>query len=127
MYRIVLVVDEHFGCKLLELVHTGYVWIVQSGDNDLWTERVTEGLPDTDDPLTQGVSSFVREQNESTESLVIRVLDMIDEHHGEFAHEPPWSEVQVIGMELTDTVVEASRAYGVTQCETTRSGFVLER
>jgi len=127
MYRIVLVVDEHFGQRLLKLARTAYVWIVQSTDNDLWAKNAWESCPDSEDPLLHGVSSFGRQQNESTESLIVRVLDMIDEHHGEFAHDPEWSEIDVVGGELTTAIMEAARTYGVTECNATQVGFQLMR
>lgn len=127
MYRVVLVVDEHFGRALLDVARNAYVWIVQSPDNDPWAKSAWENLPALEDPLVRGVTSFERYKTESTESLIVRILDMIDEHHGEFAHDPEWSEIDVIGGGPTGPILQASQAYGTTQCITTAVGFRLVR
>lgn len=127
MYRIVLVVDEQFGSRVLELVRTAYVWLVESAENDLWAKEVWESSQDTDDPLLHGLSTFKREQEEMGDALIIRLIDMIDEHHGEFAHDPEWSVIDVLGTSLSDAIQEAVVGYGVDRCETIPGGFRLHR
>ncbi|HEY5958767.1 MAG TPA: hypothetical protein VIV60_19535 [Polyangiaceae bacterium] len=127
MYRIAMVVDERFGSKVLDLAQTVYVWIIESAENDRWAKLAWEAPQRCDDPLLCGVSTFKREPEEKLDALIVRVLDMIDEHHGEFAHDPEWSEIDVYGA-CTSTEIEAAAAdYGVNRCESAPFGFRLCR
>ena len=127
MYRITLVVDDCFGRRVLDLAQTTYVWLVESTENDLWAKLACETLQHGGDPLLHGVSTFRRERGEDLDSLIIRVLDMIDEHHGEFAHEPEWSEIEVLGASPSSAIEAAAIEYGVARCEPISGGFRLFR
>lgn len=127
MYRIALVVDEVFGSKLLELAQAMYVWLIESAENCRWAELTWQRSPTGGDPLARGVTTFRRQDGEDLDALIIRLLDMIDEHHGEFAHDPEWSEIDVVGAIPSSAVVEAAAAYGVDRCETVPGGFRLHR
>lgn len=127
MYRIVLVIDEHFGHRLIDLARTAYVWIVQSAENDPWAQRVWDERSNNGDPLLNGVTTFQHCNGDTTDDMVMRLLEMIDEHHGEFAHDPQWSEIEVIGTSLTKAIEDEARIYGVERCTITPTGFRLIR
>jgi hypothetical protein len=127
MYRIILVVDEHFGCRVLELARTAYVWLVESAENNRWAEEAWRNPQHGDDPLLYGLSTFKREQDEECDCLIIRLIDMIDEHHGEFAHDPEWSVIDVLGASPSNEIREAVIAYGVDRSEAIPGGFRLHR
>ncbi len=127
MYRIILVVDEQFGSRVLELVRTAYVWLVESVENDRWAKEAWKSPQDTDDSLLHGLSTFKREQEETCDALIIRLIDMIDEHHGEFAHDPEWSAIDVLGASPSNAIQEAAIAYGVYRCQAIPGGFRLYR
>jgi hypothetical protein len=127
MNRVALVVDDDFGSKLQELSTLVYVWVVDSAVNRHWAEVAWEQAAVPNDPLLRGVTTFKRLDGENLDELIVRVLDMIDEHHGEFAYDPPWAEVEVIGAEPSNLVVESAAEYGVDRLEVTRDGFRLSR
>jgi hypothetical protein len=127
MYRIALVVDESFGRRVIELAKEVYVWLVQSKENDRWASAALELSSDSEDPLLRGVSTFARAGGEQTDDLIVSLLELIDDHHGEFAHDPPWSEIDVIGAAVTPKIEDAARKYGVVECRTTPTGFRLVR
>lgn len=91
MYRIILVLDEDYGRRVIDLAQEAYVWLVQSEENDRWASSIWQRNPASEDPLLTGLSTFARMRCEPTDELVIRLLEMIDEHHGEFAHDPAWT------------------------------------
>lgn len=127
MYRITLVLDEHCGPRLIELVRSSYVWAVQSAENGSWAKRIWSEPMTSADPELFGLSTFARLSDETLQEMVVRVLDLIDEHHGEYAHSPAWSEIEVIGAAPTAQVAEAARGYGVDTIEQTPEGFCLKR
>jgi hypothetical protein len=127
MYRIILVVDESFGSRVVGLAQAAYVWLVQSEENDRWARLAWEAPSNVHDPLLHGLSTFIRQPQEGTDDLIIRLLDMIDEHHGELAHDPEWSEIDVIGATCSIAIEETARTYGVLRCEQTPNGFRLIR
>jgi hypothetical protein len=127
MCRIALVVDECFGSKVLELARTMYVWLIESDENDQWAKLAWTAPQQNDDPLLYGVTTFKRQQGEDLDSMIIRLIDMIDEHHGEFAHDPEWSEIDVVGACLSSAIEVAAADYDVDRCEVVASGFRLCR
>ncbi|MBK8252947.1 MAG: hypothetical protein IPK82_09785 [Polyangiaceae bacterium] len=127
MYRITLVVDEHYGEKVLTLARGTYVWLVESIENDLWAKRYWDRTTANEDPLLHGVTTFRRLEGESIDALIVRLIELIDEHHGEVAHEPEWSEIDVIGAPASPGVIEAAGNYGVDRCEEFAGGFRLSR
>lgn len=127
MYKIALVLDEAFGARLFELARICYVWIIESEVNLPWIKRVWK-FPDDEDPLSRGATSFARYPGEGDEEILLRVLDMLDEHHGEGAHEPPWSEIEVHGAALSpDVLAIMQEEYGVDRFEKMPDGFCVYR
>lgn len=126
-YRITLVIDESCGSQLDELVRTSYVWAIQSPENDRWAAQHWQASSPLSDPLQFGLTTFARLPAETDTELVIRLLEMIDDHHGEFSHEPAWSQIDVLGTHLTDEIADAARCYGVERFDETPEGFRLVR
>ena len=127
MYRIILVVDDHSGERLLDLARHAYVWAVQSNDNDPWATKIWQEPAVDSDPERYGLSTFARLPNESIDDLVIRLLEMIEDHHGAYAHAPAWSEIEVRGASPSQAIADAAKLYGVTRIENTSTGFFLRR
>ena len=55
--------------------------------------------------------------------MCVRLSGVLDEHHGELGHQPPWSEIEVFGANLTESVKQAFRALDANVFERTRDGF----
>ena len=127
VYSIALVVDPTFGRRVVDLARTTYVWLVRSNENDRWAQVVWDAPSDGKDPLMYGVTTFVRLRDENVEDMLLRLLDMIDEHHGEFAHDPEWSEIAVVGAGCSAEIERAALAFGVHKCEPTPDGFRMLR
>jgi hypothetical protein len=51
----------------------------------------------------------------------------VDEHHGEFAQEPPWSEIEVVGATLSPKLRTVFTEIGATEFASTAGGFVCKR
>ncbi|AKU98838.1 hypothetical protein AKJ09_05502 [Labilithrix luteola] len=65
--------------------------------------------------------------DESANATSTRIASDIDEHHGEFAHDPPWSEIHVYGTPLSHELEQVFRELGATEFEPTKDGFISRR
>jgi len=110
---------------LAELPRGVPVWIVDTPSNKpvaqhLWKERPNESH------LT-GITTFDDMESSSPEELLIAELDVIDLHHGPYSADPPYSVLEVLGTQLTDSVEHALAAYGFDQFRENPSGFTAIR
>jgi hypothetical protein len=124
-HKVGLVVDREFGDRMVDLARSFHLWVVESPTNSGVVRRIwnAEARSHDDDALGSGVTSFEASESESPEEMSVRISGDLDEHHGEFAHDPPWSEIEVYGATLTESVKQAFRAIGATVFERTRDGF----
>jgi len=115
--KIAVVLDPHFGNRLIELAQRLHVWVCDSLDNQPAVQAVwaIPGLYETD----RGATTFSR--CEDPETVFLSNLDTIDEHH------PCWRVIEVYGLAVTLQVQEALRAYGVTDFNDFTDGFIATR
>jgi hypothetical protein len=59
--------------------------------------------------------------------MCARIAGDVDEHHGEFGHDPPWREIEVFGADLNDRLQNVFEELGAITFEKTRDGFVCRR
>ncbi len=109
-HKIAVVFDPEYGVELLKFAKEMHVWAINSEkNNDVF--RAQGSIPYNDcDPLATGITIF--EGSEMTAGF----LDTICEHHGEFAHEPPLSEMKIIGLELGKDLVVLLEEYDFNVC-----------
>lgn len=128
-YKIGIVVDRNFGGRIPELARSFHIWVVESPDNiavihRFWkTERAEPGA----DPLGPGITSFRAGDLESPEEICARIAGEVDEHHGEFAHAPPWSEIEVYGVALSTRLQDIFTELGANECQPTQDGFMARK
>lgn len=126
-YRVGLVVDRRFGDRILKLFRHFHLWVVRSPINSPAIAKAWAASGPSDDQLEQGVTSFLAGETETPHQMCERIAETIDEHHGEFAHDPPWSEIEVFGAFLTERLREVFRELGATSFVPTEHGFVARR
>jgi hypothetical protein len=128
-YKVGIVVDRSFGEEIPELAHSFHVWAVESPINtpaihEFWEmEYMDPGA----DPLGPGITSFEASEGESTEEMCARIARDVDEHHGEFAHDPPWSEIEVYGVKLSGCLEDVFVQLGAAEFELSKKGFICRR
>jgi hypothetical protein len=127
VYLITIVTDENFGERVLELACNTYVWLVRSAVNDAAAQAFWKSKQPADDPILHGLSTFDRTSDESTDEMLARLLDLIDDHHGVYAHDPAWTEINVIGVPASPAFEAAARTYGVNDTHATAEGFRVSR
>jgi hypothetical protein len=128
-YRVGLVVDRNFGDRISDVAKSFHVWAVESPINtpvirQFWDAE--RGKPE-EDPFGSGITSFKASEVETAEEMCTRIAGDIDEHHGEFAHDPPWSEIAVYGVTLNERLREVFAELGATEFEPTSGGFICRR
>lgn len=127
--KVGLVVDRNFGPRVAPLARSFHVWVIESPGNTpfikaFWND---EPQPPQYDPLAPGITSFSANDKESPEAACARIADDIDVHHGELSQDPPWSEIEVFGVELSDKLRESFTEIGATSFEPTHDGFICRR
>jgi hypothetical protein len=123
-YRVRVVLDPDFGERLAELPDREPVWVVNSEANAptakrLQAERATTHL--------YGVTIFWPFSDGGPEQHLLDILDAVDLHHGKYSADPPYSEVEVYGVGLSQAVERAFRDMGFTLFHATPDGFVASR
>ena len=64
---------------------------------------------------------------EDSEETFLSWLGTIDEHHGKYSHNPPWSALEVHGVANSEKITEALHEYGVTEISALSDGFRASR
>jgi hypothetical protein len=63
----------------------------------------------------------------TAEEELIDIFATVYEHHGEYSHEPPLDEVEVLGAAPTADVLATLNSYGFPHVVVSRNGFVALR
>ena len=122
-HRVAVVLDPDYGEGVRDLARDRHVWIVRSPINDAVAEAVRAGSEEHS--LESGISTF--NGRESPEESFLSILGVIEEHHGEYSHDPPLSVIEVFGVGATDAIREEAAAYGFRRIEPSDEGFTAYR
>jgi hypothetical protein len=69
----------------------------------------------------------VPSDNESPEEICAQIASTVDEHHGEYSQDPPWSEIKVYSAMLSPALRAVLVAIGASEFESTPDGFLCRR
>jgi len=124
-YTVTVVLDREYGERLSELPVGAPVWIVDTPANraaaeKLWAER-------HDESHLTGITTFTTNADISAEDLLIDEFDTIDLHHGSYSADPPYTIVNVIGVQLSETIKTELSEYGFNEFQPMRAGFKAVR
>ena len=114
---VAVVLDPHFGERLIELAQRLHIWVCNSPDNQAAVQTVwaIPGLYESG----RGVTTFSNCEN--PEAVFLSNLDTIDSHH------PHWLAIEVYGLAMTPQVQDALRSYGAEKFEALVDGFIAAR
>jgi hypothetical protein len=73
------------------------------------------------------VTTFQVERNSTPEEWCAGILGAVDLHHGEYAHDPPYAVVEVIGAPLTIRLRQAFGEYELNAFVEMAAGFQASR
>lgn len=122
-----VVADPRLASRVEDLANKVHVWAVRSPDTEaialrLWDEEHTQDA----DPLASGVTLF-NGGSSGPEDDCVGIIDVVEEHHGEYSHDPPLSAVEVLGAAPTERLRGEFHSLGFTRIEPTAEGFVAFR
>jgi hypothetical protein len=124
-YRVHIVVDPFYGAHILDLPVGEPAWVVDSPENHpvisrIWKERPVLGQ-------LSGITSFKFDAKTKPDDRLINILWSADLHHGEYSHDPPYSILNVIGVDWSEKIQEELDRFGFNSHEITLEGFVARR
>ena len=124
-HRVVIVVDPAFGERLVDLVERMHVWVVRSPANEevvqrLWAES------DGKHVLESGATLF-NPAGHSPEDSCLGILSTVEEHHGEYSHDPPLGVIEVFGAEASSPVRDELAELGFNEVDSRPAGFMASR
>ncbi len=124
-YRVHVVVDAHYAERIRALPLSEPAWVVDSPDNHpviqaLWQERR---------PLNEsaGITSFKYDPHAAPDGWLISILSVVDLHHGEYSHDPPYSILNVIGVSWSEAIQDELDRFGFLEHAATTEGFIAKR
>jgi hypothetical protein len=124
-YGVALVVDPDFAEKLPVLAEKIHVWVCSSPENQASAEHIW--AKNREHNTEYGVTTFQYSEENSPEQIVLNMLPMIDRHHNEYSHEPPWQFLKVYGASVTPDIENALKEYGEGIFKVTDEGFIFDR
>ncbi|MDQ2798978.1 MAG: hypothetical protein M3Y13_04970 [Armatimonadota bacterium] len=126
IHTVGIVVNRNFGDQLLEIARRIHVWVCDTPVNRPVVERLSQ-MQQPGEWNEWGATVFRVSDDDSPEDMVIGVLSAVDRHHDEHSHDPPWSQIEIYGVEPTPRLREALQEYGVDDFRETPGGFVCSR
>jgi hypothetical protein len=126
-HHVAIVVDGSFGNRLAALAERLHVWICGSPANRAAAAAIWGARSGTAYDIESGVTVFVCSEVEPPDTVLLGVLDTVDEHHGQHSHDPPWSVIEVFGCPPTPKVLDALAHFGALVEEEGPAGFVARR
>jgi hypothetical protein len=72
----------------------------------------------------RGITIFTCSESIPADRTLLGQLDTIDLHHGVYSADPPYSELQVVGVSLTAAIRSALEALGFTDFHNIEAGFL---
>lgn len=124
-YRVIVVVDRAFGERLEGIARGIPVWIIDSPTNRAFVEKVWREYREPSH--LKGITIFNSPEDASAERSLLDQLDSIDLHHGAYSADPPYSELEVIGVVLTEAIQTALEQTGFKETHPIDSGFLAVR
>lgn len=106
-YRVAIVVDREFGSRVAELAKRVHVWLCDSPLNRPAAEALWHAPGGDAYDLETGVTLFDCPPDQPVEDALVHIVGTVDQHHGQHAHDPPWSVIEVIGCPATPRVRRA--------------------
>jgi hypothetical protein len=121
---VAIIVDPHFGPRLLPLAARKPVWIAATKGNALATKQVFRRQKRRN---VGTATSFTVDPKLEPEDWCGRILAAVEEHHGPLSQEPPYRTLEVYGAEATAPLVDLLREFGFVRIQKTADGFLAER
>jgi len=120
-YSVSVVLDRSYGPRLRELLKAGPVWAVDSPANRCCAQLLWEEFPGRDH--LDGITVFNSAEDCSPTQMLIDQMGAIDDHHGVYSADPPYSAIRVVGSGLTSELQQTLASFGFNIFTVTDEGF----
>jgi hypothetical protein len=124
-YSVSVVLDREFGPQVRRLLEGGPVWLVDSSINRDSAQKLWSEFPERNH--LDGVTVFDAALDRDPGQILIDEMPTIDEHHGMYSADPPYTVLRVIGYELNSEVEKTLAEFGFNSFCRTSEGFVAKR
>ena len=121
--KVILVVDKNYGQRLLDLVGTGAIWIIDTETNRMAVKENWHLNPNPKVELS--VTTFKYSAEATATETCLSILNVIDLHHGECY--TGYSVFEVIGTKLNKRLRAAITELGFNTFVKTAEGFRASR
>jgi len=122
--KVIIVFDPEFGDRVIELARTAHVWVIDSPKNKLAAEHYMEEIRKKGSPLDErGVTLTICYRSKLDSDF----LETLEDHHGMYAQNLPWNEIEVIGASLDEQTEKLLKNCGFYWFERTSWGFKARR
>lgn len=126
--RVAVVFTQVSGGDLCCFAGYEHVWLLNTPDNIetarwYWSEQAAGRAPP---PLARTLTTF-RLPGPTVEVALDAVLEMLEEHHGEFAEGPMVREVLLVGIEPTAAMLETLSGWDYSVCTSTAEATICVR
>ena len=105
--RVTLLVDLAAGVTAEAAAETDDVWLVDSPSNQATAETHWA----KSHPPAGSLTTF-KAYGASPDEWAAEILEAIEEHHGQFAQDPPFTQLQIVGCEASERLTSALRGIG---------------
>jgi hypothetical protein len=124
-HRVAIVVDPEFGDRLDTLALRVHTWIADTATNRAAADRYWSAQKSANvaHSLEHGVTTFRVDLTTPPEDWCASIVDVVEEHHGPWSHEPPVTEVEVYGTPLSAALRTVFAAVGFDEARPTPYGF----
>jgi len=124
-YRVHVIVDPCYAECIRSISPNQPAWVVDSADN----RRALQYFRNDQRPpaLSADITSFMVDHKAGPEDWLIAELPVIELHHGQLSHVPPYSVLNVIGVRWSERIQQELRRLGFDNHEPTPNGFVTTR
>jgi hypothetical protein len=97
------------------------VWIVDTPENRTVAQHVCTAPPNRSH--LEGVTTFKVREDTSSEDMLLGELNTIDQHHGTYSANPPYTVLDVIGTAITARLEAELGEFGFDDFKETPQGF----
>jgi hypothetical protein len=125
-HTVAIVLKADFGEAVLDLARRQHVWLVESPVNTAAANSFWNSDTSTGDPLASGITTFKRPPGTVHEALAV-IVESVDEHHGEYAHDPSVDRLLVYGVGLDADVQECLSEWGFSGFRAEDGHFVAQK
>ena len=124
-YYVIVVVDPNYGAELSQLPDGVPVWVADTPSNKQAAEQIWQEQKGR--ACEERLTTFAVATTDAPDQWCANILSAIDIHHDEYSHDPPYSAIEVIGAQLSESLKQALTEYELTVITSTKHGFMASK